>query len=112
MCLELISPLAPEYLSGPAVVNDPDHYAPSQPVIKPSEEWQTVVRVSGSDNVLARCRRELGTAVTRELEGAAEEQFWAWVSDFEHSGLHRHRSVIVMYSQVHTHAVAASVARL
>ena len=112
MCLELISPRAPEYLSGPPVVNDPDHYAPSQSVIKPSEEWQIVVRVSGSDNVLARCRRELGTAVTRELEGAAEEQFWAWVSDFEHSVFQRHRNVMVIYTHVTAQDVAAAVAAL
>ena len=67
MCMELISPAAGEYLSDPPVVHDPDHYAPARPVAKPSQEWQIVVRVSGSDNILARCRRELGSAVAREI---------------------------------------------
>jgi glycolate oxidase FAD binding subunit len=98
MCLELVSPAALEYLCDPPVAHDPDDYAPEQPVSSPSSEWQIVVRVSGSDNVLARCRRELGSAVTRELEGASEAQFWSWVSQFECSILQRHRNAMIVYT--------------
>ena len=100
ICLEIISPGAPEYLSDPVTPNDPDNYAPTQPVAKPSGEWQIVLRAAGSDNVLARYAKELGAAVTRTLEGSAEEQFWAWVSNFEYSVLGRHRNAMVMYTHL------------
>ncbi len=98
MCLDLISPRALEYLCDPPVAKDPDDYAPAQPVRSPSGAWQIAVRVSGSDNVLARCRRELGSAVARELEGPAEAQFWSWVSEFECSVLQRHRNAMIVYA--------------
>lgn len=100
MCLELVSPGAQEYLCDPPVTKDPDHYAPAHPAVKPASEWQVAVRVSGSDNVLARCRRELGSAVSRDLEGAAEEQFWGWVRQFETSVQQRHRNAMLL--QVNT----------
>src|SRR6476620_3735052 len=83
MCMEILSPRAPEYLCDPQPVQDPDDYTPGQPVSLPAVEWQIVLRAAGSDNVLARYSRELGSAVTRTLEGAAEERFWSWVSHFE-----------------------------
>ena len=100
ICLEIISPGAPEYLSDPTTVKDPDHYAPTAPVARSSGEWQVVLRAAGSDNVLARYAKELGSAVTRTLDGAAEAQFWAWVSDFEYSVLRRHRNAMVMYTHL------------
>lgn len=112
ICMELISPAASEYLGDPPVVNDPDHYVPAQPVARPSQEWQIVVRVSGSDNILARCRRELGSAVRRELDGAAEEQFWRWVSDFEHSLNQRHRNGMIIYTHVTIQDVTAAAQAL
>jgi glycolate oxidase FAD binding subunit len=111
MCLELISPRASEYLCDPPTAKDPDHYAPAQPVSK-SNDWQIVVRVSGSDNILARCRRELGSAVSRELEGAAEEQFWSWVSEFENAILQRHRNAMVIYNHVTIQDVGTAVQAL
>ncbi|MGE5322455.1 MAG: FAD-binding oxidoreductase [Actinomycetota bacterium] len=99
-CLEIISPVAPEYLSDAAPPKDPDHYAPSQPVKKSAGAWQIVLRAAGSDNVLARYGKELASAVTRTLEAAAEAQFWAWVSDFEYSVLRRHRNAMVMYTHL------------
>lgn len=98
MCLELISPGALEYLCDPPVAHDPDEYSPEQPVSPPFREWQIVVRVAGSDNVLTRCRRELGSAVTRELEGVPETQFWSWVSEFESSVLNRHQNAMIVYT--------------
>jgi glycolate dehydrogenase FAD-binding subunit len=109
ICLEIISPGAPEYLSDPTPVNDPDHYAPNAPVAKASGEWQVVLRAAGSDNVLARYAKELGSAVTRTLDGAAEAQFWAWVSDFEYSVLRRHRNAMVMYTHLSIQGVGPAL---
>jgi glycolate oxidase FAD binding subunit len=100
LCLEIISPDAQEYLCDPAPPRDADHYAPAQPVAAPASEWQIVLRAAGSDNVLARYRRELGAAVTRELEGEGEKQFWRWVSHFEWNVLGRHRNAMVMYTHL------------
>ena len=100
MCMEIISPRAPEYLRDPEPVQNPDDYTPEHPVSLPAVEWQIVLRAAGSDNVLARYARELGSAVTRTLEGAAEEQFWAWISHFEQSVLARHRNAMVMYTHL------------
>jgi FAD/FMN-containing dehydrogenase len=63
-------------------------------------EWQIVLRATGSDNILARYARELGSAVTRTLEGAAEEEFWGWISHFEESVLARHRNAMVLYTHL------------
>jgi glycolate oxidase FAD binding subunit len=100
LCLEIISPGAQEYLCDPVPARDADHYAPSQPVAPPASEWEIVLRATGSDNVLARYRRELGAAVTRELEGEGEKQFWRWVSHFESNVLGRHRNAMVMYTHL------------
>ncbi len=100
MCMEMISPRASEYLQNHGTVRDPDHYSPEQPVSLPAVEWQIVLRATGSDNVLARYARELGSAVTRTLEGAAEEQFWGWISHFEQSVLARHRNALVLYTHL------------
>jgi FAD/FMN-containing dehydrogenase len=59
-----------------------------------------VLRATGSDNVLARYARELGSAVTRTLEGEEENRFWKWVSHFEQSVLARHRNAMVMYTHL------------
>jgi glycolate oxidase FAD binding subunit len=112
MCLELISPHALEYLCDPPIAHDPDEYAPAQPVSSPAIEWQIVVRVSGSDNILARCRRELGAAVARELDGASEAQFWAWASQFECSLLQRHRNAMIIYTHTTIQNIEAAVQAL
>lgn len=100
LCLEIISPGAQEYLCDPAPPRDADHYAPAQPVAAPSREWQMVLRAAGSDNILGRYRRELGAAVTRELDGEGEKQFWRWISHFESNVLGRHRNAMVMYTHL------------
>jgi len=100
ICLEIISPRAPEYLCDPPVVRDADHYAPAGPVAAPSTVWQIVLRVAGSDIVLARYARDLGAAMSRSLDGPAEDQFWSWISHFEHAVLHRHRNAMVVYTHL------------
>jgi glycolate oxidase FAD binding subunit len=112
MCMEIVSPGAPEYLRDAEPANDPDHYAPEQPVSLPAVEWQIVLRAAGSDNVLARYARELGSAVTRTLEGAAEEQFWGWISHFEQSVLARHRNAMVLYTHLAIQSVGPALQAL
>jgi FAD/FMN-containing dehydrogenase len=95
MCMELVSPRAHEYLSGKSDVRDPDHYAP-QKSMKRAEAYTLLVRAGGSDAVLARCRRELGEAISREVTGAGETRLWQQVSDFEDAIHNRHRNCMVM----------------
>jgi glycolate oxidase FAD binding subunit len=66
ICLELISPEAGGFLATSAT-------------------WSVLLRAAGSDAVLARYRAELGTAVSREVEGQAEHDLWQSVSDFSHA---------------------------
>ncbi|HET9696307.1 MAG TPA: FAD-binding oxidoreductase, partial [Terriglobales bacterium] len=42
-----------------------------------SGSWSIAVRAGGSDRVLARYASELGSAVTRALDGAEEQKFWS-----------------------------------
>jgi hypothetical protein len=66
MCLELVSPGARKMMR-PGMADD---------------AWVICVRASGSDNVLARYRNELGLAITRELEGVAESEMWRAIQTF------------------------------
>jgi glycolate oxidase FAD binding subunit len=100
ICLEIISPQAPEYLCDPPTPRDPDDYAPLQPVAQPPSTWHIALRATGSDSVLGRFRRELGEQVARELEGGDESQYWSWVAHFEYSILARHRNAMVVYTHV------------
>ena len=109
MCMEIVSPRAIEYLRDPGPVHDPDDYSPEQPLSLPAVEWQVVLRAAGSDNVLARYTRELGSMVTRTLEGAREEQFWRWISHFEQSVLARHRNAMVMYTHLAIQSVGPAL---
>ncbi|HLK53714.1 MAG TPA: FAD-linked oxidase C-terminal domain-containing protein, partial [Candidatus Angelobacter sp.] len=109
MCMEIISPRATEYLRNAGTVHDPDDYAPEQPLSLPAVEWQIALRAVGSDTVLARYARELGSAVTRTLEGPAEDQFWSWISHFEQSILARHRNAMVMYTHMAIQSVGPAL---
>jgi glycolate oxidase FAD binding subunit len=66
LCLELVSPGARK-LMRPEMTSD---------------AWVICVRAAGSDVVLARYRKELGLAVTRELDGDDERRMWKAVEDF------------------------------
>jgi glycolate oxidase FAD binding subunit len=112
MCMEIVSPRAPEYLCDPPQVRNADTYAPEHPVSSPSSAWQIVLRAAGSDSVLGRYRKELGSAITREVEGAGETQFWNWVSQFEYSVLLRHRNAMVIYTHLSIQNVAPAIAAL
>ena len=56
MCLEIVSPVARKLM---------------RPEMK-DDAWVICVRGAGSDAVLARYRKELGSAVTREVDGESE----------------------------------------
>ena len=66
MCLELVSPGARK-LMRPEMTSD---------------AWVMCVRASGSDAVLARYGKELGSAVTRVLADESERQMWRAIEDF------------------------------
>jgi len=66
VCLELVSPGARK-LMRPEMASD---------------AWVICVRAAGSDAVLTRYRKELGAAVTRELEGDGESKMWRAIEKF------------------------------
>jgi glycolate dehydrogenase FAD-binding subunit len=66
MCLELVSPGARK-LMRPEMTDD---------------SWVMCVRAAGSDAVLARYRRELGSAITRELDLEDERKMWRAIENF------------------------------
>ncbi len=107
--LDIISPGAGEYLNATVPANDPDHYAPSAAVSHPNTTWQIAMRAAGSDNILARYRSELGSAVSRELKGADEAQFWNWVTNFEYTVLQRHQNAMVMHTHLTIQGVGAAL---
>jgi len=112
LCLEIVSPRALEYLCDPPPVRDPDQYVPRQPASAPPDKWPIVLRAAGSDNVLARYSRELGPAVTRELQGSDEDQFWLWISQFEYAVLARHRNAMVLYTHLSIQNVGPAIQAL
>ncbi len=69
ICLELVSPGARK-LMRPEMTSD---------------AWVICVRAAGSDAVLARYRKELGSAVTRELEGDGESKMWRAIENYPHA---------------------------
>lgn len=91
---EIVSPPALEYLSD-TEPRDPDDWAPDSGSSKVQPQWEVIVRFAGSDRVLARCRRELGSSLTRELSGAAEADLWRRVVDFERRVTERHRNAMI-----------------
>lgn len=99
MCLEVISPRAEEYLREATLARDPDYHVPKGSVAL-EHVWKVAVRAAGSDAVLARYKKELGGAASREIAGAEEEQFWSYVGDFEDAVLKLHHNAMLLH--VHT----------
>ena len=82
ICLEIVSPEAPALLG---VSDQADGGA-----------WSILVRAAGSDAVLARYRTDLGTAISREIEGTRESDFWRALEDFSPTAAERHpRSLLI-----------------
>jgi glycolate oxidase FAD binding subunit len=82
MCLELISPGARK-LMRPEMGDD---------------AWVICLRAAGSDAVLARYRKELGTAITRELDGDGESKMWRAIENFPSSADGQEDGVSMQYS--------------
>jgi len=112
MCMEIISPRAPEYLNDPMPVHDPDQYAPEHPVSLPAVEWRIALRAAGSDTILERYARELGSAVTDVAEGPDEARLWRWISHFEQNVLARHRNAMVIYTHLSIQGVGPALQAL
>ena len=66
MCLEIVSPKARKMMR-PEMTED---------------AWVICVRGAGSDAVLSRYRKELGSAITRELEDEDERHMWTVLEQF------------------------------
>ena len=65
-------------------------------LVKSAGSWSILLRAAGSDAVLARYRAEMGTAVSREIEGQRENDLWRAVSDFPCLVQERHaRSLLI-----------------
>jgi glycolate oxidase FAD binding subunit len=96
---EIISPPAVEYLSD-AEPRDPDSWAPAEPLVASEPRWRLALRFSGSDRVLARCRKEVGSCLTRELVTSEEQNFWSKLRDFEETVIKRHRNAMVFHVDV------------
>ena len=95
MCLEILSPMAHEYLGDPTLPRDPDdHHTEAVPA--PHQHWTVLLRAAGSDAVLARYRRELGSAIKREVDGAEEIQTWQRIADFGVIVLERHHNAMMV----------------
>jgi glycolate oxidase FAD binding subunit len=82
MCLELVSPEAEEYLPRDGVFSFSDREFHSTSVAPARTLWRVFLRAAGSDAVLDRYHRELGSDVAGELEGEAENRLWHALSNF------------------------------
>ena len=70
MCLELVSPQAAALLPGGG---------------RSGKVWSICLRAAGSDVVLARYRKELGTAISVEVDGHNEHDVWRAIEDFSNT---------------------------
>jgi hypothetical protein len=50
--------------------------------VRSGKGWSIYLRATGSDAVLARYRSELGAAISREVDGQDESEFWRAIQDF------------------------------
>jgi glycolate oxidase FAD binding subunit len=108
--LEIASPRAQEYLRETPPVRDVDHVEPQAPVELGAGSWRVLLRAAGSDAVLARYRRELGSAISEEMAGDAEAVFWRQLLRFEEAVLARHRNAMVVNLSLPLSAVAGALA--
>ena len=96
LCLEIVSARALEYLAEPTAPRDPDEFAPAQPLSPETAGWRLLLRAAGSEAVLARYRRELGTAVTRETAGERDAAQWRAIAHFAPAVIERHRNAMML----------------
>ncbi len=79
ICLEIVSPLAHAYLANRSM-----------------NEWSVALRAAGSDAVLSRYRRELGSVISDELAEESESTFWGLVQGFSESMVAQHHNVLLL----------------
>jgi glycolate oxidase FAD binding subunit len=79
MCLELVSPSARKMMRQEMT----------------NEAWVIGVRAAGSDSVLARYRKELGSAISRELESDPEGEMWRAIQNFPDSAQASNNGTVV-----------------
>lgn len=94
MCLEIISPMAHSYLSETGTGN-----------------WAIAVRAGGSDSVLSRYRRELGTAIARELDGEREATYWRTIQDFLATIQGQHHNALILVAHLPNSEVRDALTR-
>jgi glycolate oxidase FAD binding subunit len=99
LCADIVSPPALEFL-GDVDPRDPDDWAPDPGTSAIVPKWEILLRFGGSARVLARCRGELGSSLTRELSGSEEADLWSRVADFERQVSNRHRNAMVFHLNV------------
>jgi glycolate oxidase FAD binding subunit len=100
LCLEIISPGALEYLEPHRAPRNPDDYHPAQALTRDAAAWRLVLRAAGSDAVLARYRRELGSAVSEELGATGEMDFWQRATNLMPAIKSRHRNAMILQMNV------------
>ncbi len=110
ICLEITSPRAQEYLREAPPVRDVDHVRPKAPVKLELGAWRVLVRAAGSDAVLARYRRELGSAASKELTDRSEADLWRQLLRFEQTVLARHHNAMIVHVTASLSAVAGALA--
>jgi glycolate oxidase FAD binding subunit len=110
VALELASPRALEYLREAPPVRDVEHVEPQAPLKLDAGAWRVLLRAAGSDAVLARYRRELGSAVSQEMAGDAEAAFWRQLLRFEDAVLARHHNAMLVHVSLPLSAVAQALA--
>lgn len=110
ICLELVSPRAEEYLREAPPQRNVDDLHPAAPVKLEAGAWRVLVRAAGSDAVLVRYRRELGSAVSEEMSGDAEAAFWRQFLRFEDAVLKRHHNAMLVSVSLPLSAVAGALA--
>ncbi len=79
LAADILSPRASEYVPG-----------------MQSQNWRLLLRVAGSDGVLARYRTELGTYIAGDFDGSDEQRLWSGVSDFSEAVLLRHPNAMIL----------------
>ena len=97
MCLEVVSPRAHVVLGGEA--NGPD-----------AEAWRLLLRAGGSDAILNRYRKELGAAVTREVDGDAEASLWRHYAEFAEAAVARSHNAMLVAVHIPAQSAEAVIA--
>lgn len=92
MCLEIVSPLVHGYAG-----------------LAEDERWTVALRAAGSDNVLARYRRELGNSINRELDGSEEAKLWSAVQDFSAAVSAKHHNALSLWLHLPASGVGSAL---